>query len=269
MRRIPFVMGGALAVCVFSAPCFAGDTYIDINVTDKGNANYNTATITFQGDSTANVITGQYLYKVNSVSGDLNGLFTHMVGETIYTYCVDLFDNPNGTKTLDVYDLSDAPIPDEDDFSNMGSNASSLIGVLHKKYWDSYDLGKSSADAFYAAAFQLAIWEIAYESENIDWSESSAGAAGYDVFDDTSGSGFKVDGSDLGWRGQAQDWIAAAYADWKNGVRWRPLYAAGSETVVYQDFILIPIPLPAPIALAGIGLIGVLAGRRRLARLVK
>ena len=65
----------------------------------------------------------------------------------------------------------------------------------------------------------------------------------------------------------AHDWMWDAWDVWKSGL-WCHNMLYGADVSGMQG-VIVPIPLPAPFALAGVGLLGVLAGRRKLARLIK
>ena len=145
----------------------------------------------------------------------------------------------------------------------MGDVRAGLIGELFALAWgDASDLssGDPAQDLIEAAAFQLALWEIVYEY-GVDGGEDGAFVPGsLDVESgDTyfTGGWFLSDALDL-----AQYWL-----DMLAGDVPPPPGMVGYGSPGAQDQVtMMVVPLPAPLALAGVGLLGVVFGRRRLAR---
>jgi hypothetical protein len=110
----------------------------------------------------------------------------------------------------------------------------------------------------------LLVWEISHENLN------GAGATATDVLNagaiNVSLGAFQASGSatltgdKLAAFNQAQSWIATMVADSAN-LRGFGIYGLTNPTA--QDHIGVLVPVPAPALLAGLGLVGVVAGRRR------
>ena len=246
-------MGGALGLCVAVAP--SGATTVDITTLGTGKGMNDT--ITYDNWSKG-VFVGQLKIRVSDVKPPGDALFGYLEGKEIYTFCTDIFDTFGPGDDILVETLDKAPTDEPD----MGTTRAALIGALYYMHWKDTDAGDTQA-----AAFQAAIWELAFEGD-ADFSGTFANsyldASKNDAKGDGISKGFKVSSS--GIYTTANTYLSEAWTAWKAGHVWS-LYAAHADE--FQDLILIPIPLPAPFALAGVGLLGVLAGRRKLARLVK
>jgi hypothetical protein len=195
-----------------------------------------------------------------------------MEGKTLSLFCIDVFDNAtDGTAT--VVDLDEAPVPEGFD---IGTDRANLIMCLYEEHY-SDAIGNNATQA---AGFQAAIWEIAFEGgfdpdafdsgdPDNGWGDSGFNTKVATGIDALSTQGFKLTGGNENTiAAKAAEYAQDAWDRWYGGAGdWWQLYAAGADN--FQDLVIIPIPLPAPIALAGVGLLGVLAGRRKLARLVK
>ena len=268
MRRIPFIIGGALGLCVAAAPCAGTEITFDYRpgggVGVGTNYSYNTSEGAIGGWTRA----GQIEYKVTNVEGT-DSLYEYMEGNTYYFFCTDLFDTAQDG-TAKVVDLSEAPVPEN---MAIGDDRANLIRSLYTEHY--YDaIGN---DALAAAGFQAAIWEFAFEGGfkpgEFDSTELDNGFSDSD-FDALTKTGigiehtygFSIDTELIA--NKAYSYAQDAWDRWNGGEGdWWKCQAAGTDD--FQDLVIIPIPLPAPIALAGVGLLGVLAGRRKLARLVK
>ena len=270
MRRIPFIMGGALGLCVAATVCNAD--WLKIKYTGTGSAgDSNGATIYYDGPE-GNIATGWVGlmgYEVDGVgvtelgvddSGDTGSQWEYLEGTSFQSFCTEIQEYTNGSwQTLEIKKAKDLPI----DGGYMGEQRADLLSALFISSFESD--GWTNVEA---AAFQACLWEIAFESGFVP-DAANYGSSGLGV----GGGGLSfVEGSTstkliTGSFAQAASYLTAAWNLWQDedfchNSLW------GVDTEDWQGMI-IPIPLPAPFALAGVGLLGVLAGRRKLARLVK
>ena len=207
---------------------------------------YNDGEDNFAGNTTAGIFTWQ----VVSTNGD-----DFTVGQTFQSFCVELLQNVNtgGTYDYEIVDPSVVPSPNGDLDSGMSDGQAAMISSLFDQHWDDATDGSS----LNAAAFQIAVWEIIYEGENVNYGDGQAAATGLSTQD-----GWFTATNNNGATDLADQWLAGLF---NNGIA-AALTGFFSET--QQDQITI-VPLPAPVALAGLGLLGVALGRRRMGALVK
>lgn len=163
-----------------------------------------------------------------------------MDGQDVTTFCVEVAQLVGGGSayTYDVVDLSAAPGQP----GPMGNDRKEAVRVL-------YDLAGGAqfgANNTLAAAFQVALWELVFDFEVGD-------SASIDLQDGAFklNSGGTVESSANAWLGQ----IMANYGSGSTAL-------AGLHHDHKQDQVVV-VPLPAPVALGLVGLIGV-AGLRRL-----
>ena len=267
MRRIPFIIGGALGLCVSASVCL-GDT---MDLCFKGMGNYQITQIWLGGDwlpfgpNTYDYYAGFMKYDVSNVTGSQHAW---LEGRTIYTFCVDVYESVSQGQCFEdvpIVLLSALPVsPNEDP---MGEQRAGLIGALYYTHWDDAWNGGGKE----AAAMQIAIWEFTFEPW-VDFTpdEGDYESTGFDPLyawnpGETDEDGFKVSNNSAG--ALADEWMADAWGAWWAD-EWCHNSLYGADMWGMQG-IIIPIPIPAPIALAGVGLLGVVAGRRKLAQLVK
>jgi hypothetical protein len=183
-------------------------------------------------------------------------------GRTMRNYCVQVFESvsPGNTYSYDEVSINDVP-----DFppgpGPMGALRGSIMRNLYARFYSQVEDG---LDNVKCAAFSLLVWEISHENLN------GAGATATDVLIagaiNVSLGAFQASGSatltgdKLAAFNQAQSWIATMVADSAN-LRGFGIYGLTNPTA--QDHIGVLVPVPAPALLAGLGLVGVVAGRRR------
>jgi hypothetical protein len=222
------------------------------------------------------------LYYVGMLRFDVQNVtdgspFEYLEGQYLDTFCADIYEGGTGWRLCQIKELKDLPIGTG---TPMGEDRADLIAALYEKHWGEWESGTADQKKQKAAAFQAAMWEFGYEyygdGSGIDWN------AGANDFDDTGFDpgqtlddggvgdyGFYVYGANMNSTvlDYARTWMADAWKAWKtNDWSGTPLWgadAAGAQGVI------VPIPLPAPLALASVGLLGVLAGRKRLAQLLR
>ncbi|MFI4898575.1 MAG: Cys-Gln thioester bond-forming surface protein [Phycisphaerales bacterium JB059] len=182
------------------------------------------------------VFAGQLIHEIRDDRDSLSGVYT--------TFCVDVHQFVSSRyKTYRVSNLTDVP-----DAHPMSDAAAQAINDIYA-YAGDVQLSDSVSDTF-AAAFQIALWEIV---EDFDARE---GVASLDI---NRGS-FKAKKTN-GWRltGDIVDYINGLFGAIGNGSRDQGLIALKSRH--YQDQVIKVVP--APMTLAGFGAIGLAATRRR------
>jgi len=183
-------------------------------------------------------------------------------GRQMRNYCVQVFESvtPGNTYTYNEVNVNDVP-----DFppgpGPMGVARGRIMRNLYSRF---YSEVAGSTDNVKCAAFALLVWEISHENLN------GAGATATDVLNagaiNVSLGAFQAAGSaglsgdKLAAFNQAQSWIATMVNDSAN-LRGFGIYGLTNPTA--QDHIGVLVPVPAPALLAGLGLVGVVAGRRR------
>jgi MYXO-CTERM domain-containing protein len=190
-----------------------------------------------QDGQTENAIAGQIgLTLSNSTGVNLDGNWI--------SFCTEAFQNiyiGGSTQTYQVSDVADLPIPG----AGMGAVRADAIARMYFAAAGA----QFGSDNDYAGAFALAIWEI---SNDFDGTAGSL---------DIGAGDFTVNSSLSGATAAYLTLLlsAAANLDGQQAV----LIGLGNES--YQDQILQVSAVPAPGALALLGVAGIIAGRRRRA----
>ncbi len=184
------------------------------------------------------VFAGQLIHEIRDDRSrdSLTGVYT--------TFCVDVHDFVTDRfKEYRVSNLTDVP-----DSHPMSDAAARAINDIYAFAGD-VQLSDSVSDTF-AAAFQIAVWEIAEDFDDRD------GVASLDI---NSGSfkAKKTNGRRLS--GDIVDYIDDLFAAIGDGARDQGLIALKSHR--YQDQIIKVVP--APMTMAGFAGLGLAAARRR------
>ncbi len=188
--------------------------------------------------------------------GQSYGGHTFDVGDTFFTFCTELTQNisNNGTYTYDLVAPSTIPNPAGGNPGfTMNSFRASLLAELFRENF----VTATTTTALNAAAFQMAVWEIVYQ----DGTGANGSASSLGEIDLNAKTGiFSMDNSDAG--DQANIWLALLDGDYPADPDW----LIGFSNTSKQDQVTM-VPLPAPVWMAAVGLLGVVVGRRRLGRI--
>lgn len=196
--------------------------------------------------------------KAGALKHEVTGDSQTFAGKTLRTFCVDLAQNVVGSvKTYNIISAAEAPDPD----APTGNVGTLRAGYLQSLYYnamqagllDKYGSATDSMTNQQAAAFQLVIWELAFEDGGA--LAAAAGLGGYASL--LANDSFEVTNSiAAGVASNLETFFSWAF----NGDKLGGLRAMSSQTAQDQ---LIVIPLPAGGAMALAGLAGVAARRRR------
>lgn len=230
----------AVIAALAGAATLAGADTIDVRFTGTGRGQQ--VRVTHPG-GTMNVFAGQLYHELTNGSGPLGD----EIEGTWATYCTDLTQYVTSTvRTYDVVDVALVP--------NVSPMGVARADALRDLYAFSNGLqGQTGASNDYAAAFQLAVWEIV--------TDYNAGV-GLSSLSITSGSfrATKTDGSAL------SAGVSAALNTFFGAIGAEGPGASllGLRSSSAQDQIIPIVPAPGPIALAGLG--ALCLGMRRRSR---
>jgi hypothetical protein len=186
----------------------------------------------------------------NYLSGRMK--WTDGIGRNLTTFCTQIKENVSNGQTINFTIAPVANVPDPLPGA-MGSIRAAMIQDLYHRHYGSVQ-GSSNADL--NAAFQLAIWEITHE--NLTGATLAAAKAQLNV-----GTGAMAaqlsNGVTATVANLATTLIASLGSD-----GWREWGAGlfGLTHATAQDQLIV-VPIPAPVLLAGLGLLGVGVLRRR------
>ena len=228
--KINSIASAALGALVVSAA--ANASLVTVQGTGTGAGRNVSVT---HGTTTASVFAGQIRLTLTGSTGqNLNGLWT--------SFCTELsqFIYINGAaQTYTVLPVSDLPIPG----AGMGTVRSSAIARMYAAAAGS----QFGTNSDIAAAFQIAVWEV-----SMDYDGTAASL-------NTGVGSFKGNSLTAAINGHLSNLFAAAS---NTGGVGSNILGIGNAT--YQDQILdLSNGIPAPGAMALLGLAGVVGGRRR------
>ncbi len=169
-----------------------------------------------------------------SGAGSAGGFLTSLNGGSSFeTYCVDLYQHIGFGETYTDYTLSNTT------HTFVNSRAYTDLGRL-------YATAGAITDSVHEAAFQIAVWEIAYETASIY--NLASGSAMF--------SGGSADSS--GALTLASGWLSSLTSGAHPGI-------AVLDSREHQDMIYAPVPEPETYALmlGGLAAVGFVARRRR------
>lgn len=192
------------------------------------------------GGSNSDVFAGQ----LNFLASDGTGAGASLNG-TLRSFCIDVLEPlapfASGAQTYDLNDLADAPVTNAGDPA-MGAAKADAIARMY-----TFAAGQQfGASSDYAAAFQLAVWEV---------------IADFDTTLDLGDGDFEVTSAVSTSVSDIVDDLFGAAADLSiSEANVGALTNRGLQDQIYQ----VVIPLPGAAGLAAVGLAGVgLVGRRR------
>ena len=230
-------------------------------------------TIAYQGTTSGTAVnanfTGTGVYSAGLTGAGNGGQFTFVKsggGGTHHAYCIQIGDQGFSGNYSSVA-LDFAPEPANNAPQNpvpMGSWKARVLRALTGKNLDMFATISTAAEKSKARAFQLAVWEVVYTgmsgvtntTQLLAWAQGLvANSTTYNAANDNLTFGAQA--ANLTAMNSLFNSLTVADLD-GNGAGYAWTSATGQDVLV--------IPVPAPALLAGVGLIGVVALRRRSAK---
>jgi len=218
----------------------------------QNSGNYHIALNHNGGTLTAHVGAGALKHQVQNDSQTF-------AGQLLRTFCVDLAQNVVGqVKTYEIISVANAPDPD----APTGNVGSLRAGYLQSLYYNAMQAGLidhrgSATDAMtdkQAAAFQLTVWELAFEDAGV----LAAAVGGGSYASLLAGDDFSVTSNiNAGVAANFNTFFGWAF----NGDTLGGLRAMASQTAQDQ-LIVIPLPTGGAMALAGLTTLAAVRRRR-------
>ena len=172
-------------------------------------------------------------------------------GKTYSTYCTQLNEYISWGQTVTYTETEVENVPDAPGTPGpMGSIKASLLRDLYARH---YATVKASSSNELNAAFQIAVWEITHE--NINAADASSAVAQLNLLN----GAMQINGSNASLLATANSLLAGL----GTGGFMSFDGLLGLTHASAQDQLLV-VPIPVPALLAGVGLLGVAALRRRM-----
>jgi len=186
--------------------------------------------------------------------------FNH--GDTLSTFSTKLTEyiTPGAMYSFNSTAVADMPSRDE-----IGPRMGAFRAGLIQELFDNHYRQAVTGTTLQAAAFQVALWEIVYEDRLAEVG-SGGGPTVAEVF--AAGADTFAVSENFAVVQLADMWLDALTGGYlANGTLIG--FGSDSESIGASDQLGMPamVPLPAPIWLAGMGLLGIVFGRKRLRRL--
>ncbi|TDJ41929.1 MAG: hypothetical protein E2O54_03840 [Gammaproteobacteria bacterium] len=194
-------------------------------------------------------------------------------GDQFSTFCTELteFISPGSTYTYYSSAIEDMP-----SYGQIGAPMMAFRAGLLQELFDNHyaDATNGISDTIYsdtveAAAFQVAVWEIVYEDRLLEVNSGGGTplSVALNVGADNSGLNSFVISQNALVVALADEWLDALNGDVVAGNTLMGFASDSSESLASQDQVAYFIPLPAPVWMAGMGLLGIIIGRKRLRRI--
>lgn len=243
-----------MLACILAATSAAGAAEYEVEHTGTFGRG---VTYTLNGGAPTDVKAGFYNWTIISSSSPSH--HNYAPGAHVKSFCIEL-SWFIGT-SYDGADITDAPVPGDPGQPDISNTRAALISELYGRHLkDAFSTeGTLKERRTRAAAFALAIWELTHEGTNADDGQLVSGNM-LDV-DDGNFSAVQTNGQDE-VPTLANAWLSELEGG--GGISENLFAWVHSEN---QDQLVF-IPLPAPLALAAVGLAGVTLCRRRLHRLI-
>jgi hypothetical protein len=241
--KTQFAFGATIAACAISACAEATSwtlTFTNVSPNTVVGINYNGARSFGAGPA------GSY----NSVyAGQMqwNGPY----GKSYTTYCCQVNEHISFGQTVTYLETEVENVPDGP--GNPGPSGSIKSSLLRDLYARNYATVKASSSNELHAAFQVAIWEITHE--NISAADASGALAQLNLLN----GAMQINGAQSGVLAAANSLLAGLGI---GGFRSFDGLLGLTHASAQDQLVVVPIPVPA--LLAGLGLLGVAAIRRRM-----
>lgn len=173
-------------------------------------------------------------------------------GKSVTTYCTQIAETISNGQTVNYTVAALANVPDPNP-GPMGAIKATLVRDLYARNWSSV---KASNSSNLHAAFQLAIWEITHE--NVSAANAAAAADQLNV---------AVGALAVNMNNNTTAQVAAIAQQMIDSLGTNGFLAFGNVVGLTDPFAqdqLVVVPIPAPVLVAGLGLLGAAALRRRV-----
>lgn len=190
---------------------------------------------------------------------------------TFISFCIELTQDIslNSQYTVDLIPLSSAPQPVSGPLntgSGMGSTPAMLISELwaahfHDIFYTGSQQNDQATQDQNAAAFQLAIWKLEYDANNLNYSGKALFENGYLQISPHDLDDIKSNSVQL-----AEQWIADVVGMNGKGAQANLFALTGDGGIDFQDQVVEVLPEPSSMVLWAMGALGMAAirrGRRR------
>lgn len=242
-------MRGVLPIAVGMGLCASGAFADTVNLAFVGSGAGRSVQMKL-GSLTQNVFAGQLRHSFTSPVGPAAA---QLSGNTLVTFCTDASEYVRSvSSTYTVTPIPDLPV--STGWPSMGAARAQAVYDLYAAAAGS-QLG-STADADFAAAFQVLLWEIVYDFNGARTSLDTLNG----TMQTRSTSGGALTDAITGYFNTLADTVVAITASQTSLIGLSRL--GGQDQIVQVQLI----PLPAPVLLGAVGLGTLAVARRRVSR---